>query len=479
MFEFPSTSQQSTQQPQKQQIKSQPQPQQQVVNGQGFTSPTSSNSSTSSSSLPGPITESKVAQNQFYDNNYSSSSSHNERTLVPEVEVYPKITWNSPASSVEVAFALDWTTQYPMTKEGNSKFFLKTELPYFEIVEFKFIVDGVWQVSSEYPVRVSGSNTNNAVLPVYLEWKGKADQVRVCFDHEMKQIIEGSVDVTNVGHAMAQIGDDHFIFAENLKHFDDLRFKFLVDGSWQTSVNYETENVARVRQPEEAPSHESVKINLVESNQQDQNERYQPKQQNNERYQPQQNNEQYQPQNEGSQNPHYWEESDDFEEFSIRYTGSAQSVDVRCSVSEWKVDHPLQQVSENNWEGTIHARSFNPFEFKFVLNKSNWVASPDYPIITSGNNPNNIAVPILIKWFDGGNDVKVATSLDNFVVLNQMTYLPQQNVHQFTTLAPSQQFSFKFIIDGNWRVSYTYPTKETNGIENNIFPENFHELLNQ
>ena len=82
---------------------------------------------------------------------------------------------------------------------------------------------------------------------------------------------------------------------------------------------------------------------------------------------------------------------------------------------------------------------------------------------------NNIKNNYTFIWSEGGNDVKITGSFSNWKMQFQMT--KDQNAHIFKCQIPllNKIYQYKFIVDGEWKFSKNFPTKDDgNGNINNI-----------
>lgn len=82
---------------------------------------------------------------------------------------------------------------------------------------------------------------------------------------------------------------------------------------------------------------------------------------------------------------------------------------------------------------------------------------------------NNIRQNYTFIWHEGGNDVKITGSFTDWKIQFQMTKDPKDHLFKFQMPLNNEIYQYKFIIDGNWRCSNHFPTKDDgNGNINNI-----------
>ena len=82
---------------------------------------------------------------------------------------------------------------------------------------------------------------------------------------------------------------------------------------------------------------------------------------------------------------------------------------------------------------------------------------------------NNIKTNYTFIWDEGGNDVKITGSFSDWKIKFQMTQI--QNTQIFKCILPlgNEIYQYKFIVDGEWKFSKKFPTKDDgNGNINNI-----------
>ena len=82
---------------------------------------------------------------------------------------------------------------------------------------------------------------------------------------------------------------------------------------------------------------------------------------------------------------------------------------------------------------------------------------------------NNIRSNITFNWDEDGKDVKLTGSFSDWKIQFQMTKDPNDQKFKIQLPLNNEIYQFKFIVDGKWRCSKHYPTKDDgNGNLNNI-----------
>ena len=72
-------------------------------------------------------------------------------------------------------------------------------------------------------------------------------------------------------------------------------------------------------------------------------------------------------------------------------------------------------------------------------------------------------------WSEGGNDVKVTGSFSDWKKKFQMTREPNEQIFKYDLPLGNEIYQYKFIVDGEWKFSKYFPTKDDgNGNINNI-----------
>ena len=72
-------------------------------------------------------------------------------------------------------------------------------------------------------------------------------------------------------------------------------------------------------------------------------------------------------------------------------------------------------------------------------------------------------------WDEGGNDVKITGSFSDWKIKFQMTKEPNNQIFKCTLPLGNEIYQYKFIVDGEWKFSKKFPTKDDgNGNINNI-----------
>ena len=69
-------------------------------------------------------------------------------------------------------------------------------------------------------------------------------------------------------------------------------------------------------------------------------------------------------------------------------------------------------------------------------------------------------IPYTFEWKEGGNQVRLTGEFVNWKPLFEMTKHPDTGVFYTQIPLPRKLFMFKFIVDGTWRCSSFYPTKD-------------------
>ena len=83
----------------------------------------------------------------------------------------------------------------------------------------------------------------------------------------------------------------------------------------------------------------------------------------------------------------------------------------------------------------------------------------------SNNNKKNYT----FIWDEGGNDVKITGSFSDWKIKLQMTKEPNNQIFKCTLPLGNEIYQYKFIVDGEWKFSKKFPTKDDgNGNINNI-----------
>ena len=82
---------------------------------------------------------------------------------------------------------------------------------------------------------------------------------------------------------------------------------------------------------------------------------------------------------------------------------------------------------------------------------------------------NNIRKNYTFIWDEGGNDVKITGSFSDWKIKFQMTKDPNNKIFKCILPLGNQIYQYKFIVDGEWKFSKKFPTKDDgNGNINNI-----------
>eukprot|EP00299_Pterocystis_sp_00344_P009715 c4176_g1_i1.p1 GENE.c4176_g1_i1~~c4176_g1_i1.p1 ORF type:complete len:315 (+),score=58.85 c4176_g1_i1:60-1004(+) len=153
---------------------------------------------------------------------------------------------------------------------------------------------------------------------------------------------------------------------------------------------------------------------------------------------------------------------------TFEWIGDAKGVEMVLS-TDWDVRHPLNQKKLGSWSFTCPVQQFSPVLFKFVVDGC-WFTSPLYPIESSGpNHFNNIAIPILFVWSQGGKDVRICTEADNWRTQHEMKFCQQRQKFVSRMLLPAVRvLHFKFVVDGKWVISSDYASEWDGSFQNNV-----------
>ena len=91
---------------------------------------------------------------------------------------------------------------------------------------------------------------------------------------------------------------------------------------------------------------------------------------------------------------------------------------------------------------------------------------------------NNIRKNYTFIWSEGGKDVKLTGSFSDWKIKFQMTRDPNENVFKYQMPLGNEIYQYKFIVDGKWKYSKNYPTKEDgNGNINNVLDNTKNTLI--
>ena len=69
-------------------------------------------------------------------------------------------------------------------------------------------------------------------------------------------------------------------------------------------------------------------------------------------------------------------------------------------------------------------------------------------------------IPYTFEWKEGGNQVRLTGEFVNWKPLFEMSKNPDTGIFYIQIPLPRKVFMFKFIVDGTWRCSSYYPTKD-------------------
>ena len=93
---------------------------------------------------------------------------------------------------------------------------------------------------------------------------------------------------------------------------------------------------------------------------------------------------------------------------------------------------------------------------------------------------NNIKSKVTFIWDEGGSDVKLTGSFSDWKILFPMTKDPKDQKFKIQLPLNNEIYQYKFIVDGKWRFSKSYPTQEDgNGNINNILDNTKNVLVTQ
>ena len=90
---------------------------------------------------------------------------------------------------------------------------------------------------------------------------------------------------------------------------------------------------------------------------------------------------------------------------------------------------------------------------------------------------NEIKIPTLFEWKEGGNDIIITGSFCGWKDRFAMSKNEKNNFYELKLYLPKGEYQFKFIVDNIWKCSNFYPTvtdqnNNTNNILNNTIELN-------
>ena len=90
---------------------------------------------------------------------------------------------------------------------------------------------------------------------------------------------------------------------------------------------------------------------------------------------------------------------------------------------------------------------------------------------------NNIRSNYTFIWDEGGKDVKLTGSFSDWKIQYQMTKDPNDQKFKIQLPLNNEIYQYKFIVDGKWRCSKSFPTKEDGNGNINNFLDNTKNIL--
>lgn len=443
-----------------------------------------------------------------------------------------KLEWTSSAREVCVVFDSDWSVQHRMRRLASGTFEYCGRFSPFEVLQFKFVVDGNWRKSHHYPSVNQGRVSNNYVVPVLLEWTGAARAVFVYFLHQSSN---KRFDETQTRHKLRYV-KEKWTLDTTLEHVGECRFRFLVDGQWQANPKYPIEDATNVvamtlpkdhkkntytgsdnafvddKEATDVPK-DSEKVFETSSadqsttqstheqphvDQEPENEasRDLDQQEQHSETQPEALRE-HEPVNETEPEVHKEEEeelensmealavanseeeeknsenfgaNDDGAEVSLFWSQpDSHHVELRFDCDNWEKSHQATQLSSGVFQYSARFPANKILQFKFIVD-GKWLISDDYyPYVDSNGNSNNFVVPVRLEWTEGGSDVWARTSCDKWAVTHPAKWENDRWVLHLT-VPHTGQHQFKFVVDGEWRLASNYQAIQDGfGNSNNIF----------
>eukprot|EP00300_Choanocystis_sp_HF-7_P010367 c16914_g1_i1.p1 GENE.c16914_g1_i1~~c16914_g1_i1.p1 ORF type:complete len:497 (+),score=100.61 c16914_g1_i1:195-1493(+) len=331
-------------------------------------------------------------------------------------------------------------------------------LPPCKLTQFKFLVDGKWRVSADYAtLRSELGQSNNAILPVLIEWPSPEKSVSVCFLHEKGQGYRGPKIEGEDGLGYSQCprhglkyANKKWTFSHVFSFLGNLRFMFIVNKHWMASSLYEItshgDNVIRI--PEAAATETDPILTTTTTTTTTQTAQTTTQQQ----------------------------------------TQTKPSSPAAATTTPTKIptaNKDTSKESESNSSSSSSASSIVP--------NNNAIASPGRrhaPVPVPAPTPiPSIELPpaattsvpashniswdglseVNVCWAGAGESVELRTSQHDWtspITLNKTSRGTWETSVKFEPFKPVQ---FKFVVDGVWRVSPDYDTTLHGYDENNIF----------
>ena len=121
-----------------------------------------------------------------------------------------------------------------------------------------------------------------------------------------------------------------------------------------------------------------------------------------------------------------------------------------------------EDKSEKEYEEENIGDEISEEEIKEMKSEEN---NTEETLEDSNNNKKNYT----FIWDEGGNDVKITGSFSDWKIKFQMTKEPNNQIFKCTLPLGNEIYQYKFIVDGEWKFSKKFPTKDDgNGNINNI-----------
>ena len=121
-----------------------------------------------------------------------------------------------------------------------------------------------------------------------------------------------------------------------------------------------------------------------------------------------------------------------------------------------------EDKSEKEYEEENNGDEISEEEIKEMKSEEN---NTEETLEDTNNNKKNYT----FIWDEGGNDVKITGSFSDWKIKFQMTKEPNNQIFKCTLPLGNEIYQYKFIVDGEWKFSKKFPTKDDgNGNINNI-----------